>query len=94
VPEVHVRRKRFWLKWIWASLAGVIVPPIFGLLGTVIGMTRAIAKLGRDAEPELLAGDIAFSLWTTMIGIGVSVVSCVMLIIALIQYAALRNVTK
>lgn len=94
VTEVYIRRQKFWLKWIWASFAGVIVPPVFGLLGRVIGMSRAFGKLGRNADPEQLAGDISFSLWATMIGFSVSLIFFFVLIVALIRYVALRNLTK
>lgn len=48
------RRRKFWLRAIWVSIVGVIVPPLFGLVGTVIGMVGAFGQLSDtgDADPE------------------------------------------
>jgi biopolymer transport protein ExbB len=45
--------------------------PLFGLLGTVYGMILAFMKIGEFGapRPELLAGDIAAALVTTLLGV-------------------------
>lgn len=45
--------------------------PLWGLLGTVVGMMMAFNRMGEAGmgNPEALAGDIAISLYTTAIGI-------------------------
>lgn len=56
---------------ILLSLGSILVlGPIFGLCGTVIGMLRAFEKIEAvgAGQPELLAEDISFALVTTQIG--------------------------
>jgi biopolymer transport protein ExbB/TolQ len=49
--------------------------PMLGLLGTVMGMVQAFAKLAAatNVEPTALAGDISFALYTTAIGLTISI---------------------
>ena len=49
--------------------------PMLGLLGTVMGMMGAFAKLnsGGDVKPEQLAGDISVALITTAIGLSIAI---------------------
>jgi len=49
--------------------------PMLGLLGTVLGMMGAFAKLnsGGDVKPEQLAGDISVALITTAIGLAIAI---------------------
>ncbi|MBN1674541.1 MAG: MotA/TolQ/ExbB proton channel family protein [Kiritimatiellae bacterium] len=44
--------------------------PVWGLLGTVLGMTRAFNTLSESTagSREALAGDIGVALWTSAIG--------------------------
>lgn len=85
------RRRKFWLRAIWISIAGVIIPPLFGLIGTVIGMVGAFGELSEtgEADPEVLAGDISVSLLTTMWGLVVSVIAFIVLIGVLIRFFTL-----
>lgn len=86
--DEQVRRSRkFWLRTIWISIAGVIIPPIFGLIGTVVGMVGAFEELSNagEADPEALAGDISVSLLSTAWGLVVSVISFLVLVGALIR---------
>ena len=89
------RRRKFWLRAIWISIAGVILPPMFGLIGTVVGMIGAFGELSKtgEADPEALAGDISVSLLTTMWGLVVSVVAFIVLIGVLIRFFTLPKVT-
>ncbi len=45
--------------------------PILGVLGTVMGMTRAFGRIAepQGASAEQLAGDISLSMWTTFAGL-------------------------
>jgi hypothetical protein len=88
------RRRKFWLRAIWISIAGVIIPPMFGLIGTVVGMVGAFGELSKtgEADPEALAGDISVSLLTTMWGLVVSVVAFFVLIGVLIRFCTLPKV--
>jgi biopolymer transport protein ExbB/TolQ len=49
--------------------------PMLGLLGTVMGMVQAFAKLAgaTNVEPTALAGDISFALYTTAIGLTIAI---------------------
>lgn len=88
------RRRKFWLRAIWISIAGVIIPPMFGLIGTVVGMVGAFGELAKtgEADPEALAGDISVSLLTTMWGLIVSVIAFLVLIGVLIRFFTLPRV--
>ena len=85
------RRRKFWLRAIWISIAGVIIPPMFGLIGTVVGMVGAFGELSKtgEADPEALAGDISVSLLTTALGLVVSVIAFLVLIGVLIRFFTL-----
>ena len=97
IPDVDTnadsvrQKKKFWLRAIWISIVGVIVPPLFGLVGTVIGMVGAFGELSDtgDADPEALAGDISFALLTTMWGLVISVLAFFILIGVLIRFFTL-----
>ena len=51
--------------------------PMLGLLGTVIGMINAFAKIAsmqqQGSDPSALAGDISFALFTTAMGLTVAI---------------------
>ena len=51
--------------------------PLMGLLGTVLGMMAAFAKLaggsGKAVDPQSLASDISFALITTAIGLFITI---------------------
>lgn len=72
-------------------MAGVLVPPLFGLIGTVVGMVGAFETLAENgqADPEELSGDISIALLTTMWGLVVSAVAVLVLIPALIRFFTL-----
>jgi biopolymer transport protein ExbB/TolQ len=54
------------MRAIWISIAGVIVPPIIGLLGTVVGMMNTFGELSTEgqADPAALASNITLSMRT------------------------------
>lgn len=85
------RRRKFWLRAIWISIAGVIVPPMFGLIGTVVGMVGAFGELSKngEADPDALAGDVSVALQTTAWGLVVSVIAFIVLIGVLIRFFTL-----
>jgi len=93
--KVMIRRK-FWFRAIWIAVAGIIIPPLFGLAGTVIGMIGAFGELSQtgEADPEALAGDISFSLLTTMWGIVISVIALIVLICILIRFFTLPKISQ
>lgn len=74
-------------KGRWVALAGIVLftGPIWGLLGTIIGMTRAFNTLGDSdsATPEALAENISTALVTTAIGISVGLLGVILILTAL-----------
>ena len=59
---------------------------LIGMVGTVVGMLRAFSRLastGATYSQEAIALDIALALYTTAIGMGVSIVGIILLCIAL-----------
>jgi len=70
----------------YLNLCGQIAP-MLGLLGTVIGMVKAFASLGTASgavKAKLLAVSISTALWTTAVGLLISVP-------ALIAFTFMRN---
>ena len=68
-------------------IAGLfILGPLWGLLGTVIGMIQAFGELqsGGDPNTEALAEHIDFSLRTTAIGIAMEPIGVILLVVAII----------
>ena len=59
--------------------------PLFGLIGTVIGMISAFQKMGAEGmgQPEALANDMGFALITTAIGLCFGIIGLILLLIAL-----------
>ena len=61
------------LSWVYTVIK---VAPMIGLLGTVLGMMQAFAKLavpGADVEVAKLAADIQFALITTALGLTIAI---------------------
>ena len=60
------------LSWVYTVIKSA---PMVGLLGTVIGMMGAFAKLGsgQDVDPTQLAGDIMLALITTACGLSIAI---------------------
>ncbi|MGJ8671794.1 MotA/TolQ/ExbB proton channel family protein [Rubritalea sp.] len=90
INEVKQRR-RFWFRAIWISIAAIISPLLFGLIGTIFGMVGAFGELSDtgEADPEALAGDISGSLLTTIWGIGIASVAFLVLVGVLIRFFTL-----
>ncbi len=66
-------------SWVSCSIK---TAPQLGLLGTVLGMINAFAKIAgasnSGVEPKELASDISFALWTTAAGMAISIPLIVM----------------
>jgi biopolymer transport protein ExbB len=61
------------LSWVFTVIK---TAPMLGLLGTVLGMMAAFAKLsvpGQTPDPSQLAEDIQFALITTALGLGIAI---------------------
>jgi biopolymer transport protein ExbB len=61
-------------SWVGTSIK---TAPQLGLLGTVLGMINAFAKIAGAAasgvDPKELSNDISFALWTTAAGMAISI---------------------
>jgi biopolymer transport protein ExbB/TolQ len=75
----------------WVGTA-IKTSPQLGLLGTVLGMINAFAKIAGAAasgvDPKELSQDISFALWTTAAGMAISIPLIV------IQGAAMNGIKK
>jgi hypothetical protein len=70
----------------------LLAGPLFGLMGTIIGMLSAFQTMGSEGSEnaEALASDIGFSLITTTIGLCIGIIGGIMMLIALfvVKYRA------
>ena len=86
-------RRRFWFRAIWIAVIGVIIPPMIGLIGTVIGMTNAFRELSASetgiADPAALSGDISTAMVSTAAGLVISVFAFIALVGVLIRFFTL-----
>lgn len=92
LEKLKSRRKR----WMWASVytgVGILIPPIIGLLGTVVGMIRAFHEISAspvgEGDPSMISSDISCALLATAIGLGVAGVFAVLFVISLIRWLVL-----
>ena len=71
------------LTGVWLQLG-----PLFGLLGTVIGMIQGFRELGSAgiASPERLSSSISTTLIATMIGLVIGLIGMVFIYAALFYY--------
>ena len=62
----------FRMSWVYTVIKSA---PMVGLLGTVVGMMGAFAKLGsqQDVSPDKLANDIMLALITTACGLTIAI---------------------
>ena len=83
---MNTAKKSPWLKGVIASAIFVVVPPLVGVAGTVIGMVRsfsAISSGGAASPPELSQG-ISIALWATAAGITISAIAAIALVVCII----------
>lgn len=79
-----VSRESFLAKWMAGVGVFLYSGPVWGTLGTVVGMIRAFdtMDLAGGSDPGILAGDIHFALWTTVAGIVMGIGGVVLILIA------------
>lgn len=78
---------RRWTIALKVCLALVIVPPLVGLVGTVVAMIRAFDTFGPPddaADPSLMAEAIGDALMSTATGLMISLPALILLIISII----------
>jgi biopolymer transport protein ExbB len=92
-----VRRKENEMKKAIALLiAGIILAlgPIWGILGTIIGMIGAFGNLAEktgEAKAEALASNISFSLYTTVAGFIMCPVGILLLVLSIIWIVKIKK---
>ncbi|MFT4546257.1 MAG: biopolymer transport protein ExbB/TolQ [Verrucomicrobiales bacterium] len=84
---------RFWTRAIWLSAALIVIPLIFGVMGTVRGMLGAFSELSEHggAASDALAEDIALATISTAIGLGFAAIGVICLIISVIKLLAAKK---
>ena len=81
-------------KWIAMLIVGVllVLGPVWGLVGTVLGMTQAFGRLAQGApQPEDLASDISLSLYSTAAGYIVWPIGVVLVVVAAIKISKCKK---
>lgn len=75
MAEFTIRENRGHMQWIGYFSVISQIAPMLGLLGTVVGMMQAFAKLGATggAQADALAGDISLAMVTTMGGLVIAI---------------------
>jgi biopolymer transport protein ExbB/TolQ len=81
---------------IRVSAIGMLLPPLVGIAGTVLGMIRAFRELAEEgsADPEALAGMISASLLSTLYGLLLWIPGIVLLVFSIRRYRACRPLTS
>ncbi|MGY8643994.1 MAG: MotA/TolQ/ExbB proton channel family protein [Verrucomicrobiales bacterium] len=69
-------------RWIAGIGVALFTGPIWGMLGTIVGMIRAFNTLAENeaASAEALSQDISIALVTTMIGILLGLVGAILIL--------------
>jgi biopolymer transport protein ExbB/TolQ len=83
---MNKQKKSPWLKGVIISGVFVVLPPLVGLVPTVIGMLRAFRAMGATGtlDKAELSQAISFSFWATMVGFGVSSVAVIALVVCVV----------
>lgn len=88
-PELR-RKRKFWLRIIQLSIAGIILPPLSGVPVAVFGMLRASSELSRgDQANPGLERTTSISITLTACGLVVSAIAFMVLIGALVRFFSL-----
>ena len=90
--QAHRSVKR-WTVALVVSLLLVILPPLLGVFGTVIGMIRAFGTLEKSggSDPDALADSIGFALMTTATGLVIALIALIPLIITIVGLLRARR---
>jgi biopolymer transport protein ExbB len=74
----------------------VVIPPLIGLVGTVMGMVGAFGELRKTgaADPSALAGDISVALLTTLWGLVFSVLALIPFAVFLVLFLKQRRILR
>jgi len=83
---MNENKKSPWLKGVIISAVLVALPPLAGLIPTLIGMLRAFRAIeaAGTLDKTELSQAISSSLWATMVGLGVSSLAVIPLVICVV----------
>lgn len=97
IELANVIRSKKWFGWA-AFVCGVIVilPPMIGIVGTIVGMVGAFSTLQKTggADPSELAGDISVALLTTVWGLLASAFALIPFIVFLVLFLKYRKILR
>lgn len=73
----------------------LMLSPLFGLLGTMFGMTRAFSTLGSSgvADPQALSASIGTTLMSTTVGLLLFPIGVAVLTLSIVFFIRLRRST-
>ena len=87
-----MKRKTKLIIWL---VVGIILAlgPIWGLVGTVVGMILAFGHIqqGSSGEPEILANEIGLALYTTAAGLIACPIGIIMVVVSAIMLGRTKN---
>lgn len=80
---------------MWISIAGVIAPPMLGLIGTVVGMRSSFGEVSSTglADPHSLVEGISSAVVSTAWGLAISLIALIVFFGVLIRYLTLPKVS-
>lgn len=90
------RSKRIY-GWVTVFFGGIVViPPLIGFVGTVIGMLGAFSTLQNTgkADPSALASDISVGVLTILWGLAASALALIPFVLFLVLFLIQRNKLK
>jgi hypothetical protein len=80
VTEGSVPRSK--ARWLAALGVALYTGPIWGLVGTLIGMLRAFDTVDKsNAAPDVLSQDIRLAVMASMIGLGVGMIGAILILV-------------
>jgi biopolymer transport protein ExbB len=88
-----MKQKNKLIAWLVGGIL-LALGPIWGMIGTVVGMVLAFGHLA-ESEPqtEVLANDISLALYTTAAGLVICPIGIVIIIITTIKLNKTKNKT-
>lgn len=90
-----VRKKRFWLKSLWFSVAGTLLPLPLGMVASAVaisGVVGAVPNPSDDAAVDALHRSVTAGLLLITTGMLLSALGLVWLVVSLFRYFTLPKV--
>lgn len=83
----------FWGHGIWISTLLILLPPMIGLMTTVVGMKNAFENMGNSGigDPAALSGHISSVLQATLWGAIFSSLGIVFLVLSIVKFLQHRS---